>query len=75
VSAGGGKYGHVTTELMRQYKASGVPVCVAGGEGINGFSVAVTDPSLLATMAAALRTIADRIDRDAAAGELEAELL
>jgi hypothetical protein len=61
----GGKYGLYTETFLKEWEATGVVLLVTGGRYGPGFSVAVRDPALIPTLPAALRAVADAIERDA----------
>lgn len=64
MSLGGGKYEAETTDILLEHGASAVLVIVVGGKLGPGFSVAATDPAVMAKLAQMLRIVADQIDGD-----------
>lgn len=65
MTVGPGVYDAEACELLERLQAQGVVLVVSGGIRGNQVAVAVKDPSLLLTVAAALRELADMLETDA----------
>lgn len=65
MTIGPGTYDREACELMDRLGATGVILVVTGGPRGDQTAVAVRDPGLLLTCAAALRELADMLETDA----------